>query len=292
MSRSTDRNLDELGLDDDDPLFITASGIPVRHSDVDVLSLLTREPPDGKEKPEPAGKSSLHKLEASSGVPSSLAAIMPPPTPLSMSSMQIATTTALSRKSSKCEFQFPSSAAASTMSSSGNGSLSTSGIGVSSASQQAQMDMSSNNNRSSEAHSLCGDTSSVLSGSSSGIMASSGLGSSSGMGLPPTSSAVSKAADNPLLTSAGTLASVPPTSLACAPSSILSSTSSSGNAVKSLAANKDQIPPPSSLMFSVPSSGGPSHAMEQHQLLPPQPRQDADEPDILGGSIVSSSKDW
>jgi hypothetical protein len=70
LSRSTDRNLDNLGLDDleddddddlddeeddDDDLF------PVRTSD-EALSLLTREPPDGKEKPEPS-KTSLHKME-------------------------------------------------------------------------------------------------------------------------------------------------------------------------------------------------------------------------------------
>ena len=68
LSRSTDRNLDNLGLDDDeeeddlddeddddDDLF------PVRTSD-EALSLLTREPPDGKEKPEPS-KTSMHKME-------------------------------------------------------------------------------------------------------------------------------------------------------------------------------------------------------------------------------------
>jgi hypothetical protein len=111
LSRSTDRNLDNLGLDDDedeeddlddededdDDLF------PVRTSD-EALSLLTREPPDGKEKPEPI-KTSLHKMET------------------------------LSRKSSKCDL-IPSS-----------------GI--------------NNNNMggNSEAASICGDTSSVLSGS-------------------------------------------------------------------------------------------------------------------------------
>ena len=110
LSRSTDRNLDNLGLDDDedeeddlddededdDDLF------PVRTSD-EALSLLTREPPDGKEKPEPS-KTSMHKMET------------------------------LSRKSSKCDL-IPSSG--------GN----------------------NNNMGGSEAASICGDTSSVLSGS-------------------------------------------------------------------------------------------------------------------------------
>ena len=62
LSRSTDRNLDNLGLMDHNDgdceadggggLLLTASGIPVRASNLDMLSLLTREPPDGKEKPD------------------------------------------------------------------------------------------------------------------------------------------------------------------------------------------------------------------------------------------------
>ena len=51
MSRSTDRNLDNLGLiggnngvdhEDAGGLLLTASGIPVRASNLDMLSLLTR----------------------------------------------------------------------------------------------------------------------------------------------------------------------------------------------------------------------------------------------------------
>ena len=49
LSRSTDRNLDNLGLinnvdHEDGPggLLLTASGIPVRASNLDMLSLLTR----------------------------------------------------------------------------------------------------------------------------------------------------------------------------------------------------------------------------------------------------------
>ena len=41
----------------------SASGIPVRASNLDMLSLLTREPPDGKEKPEPACKAGAPKME-------------------------------------------------------------------------------------------------------------------------------------------------------------------------------------------------------------------------------------
>lgn len=118
LSRSTDRNLDNLGLDDeededddlddddedDDDLF------PVRTSD-EALSLLTREPPDGKEKPEPS-KTSMHKMET------------------------------LSRKSSKCDL----------MPSSGNGGINTNS-NIEAASCR------------SEATSICGETSSVLSGS-------------------------------------------------------------------------------------------------------------------------------
>jgi hypothetical protein len=142
MSRSTDRNLDNLGLDDDDEdeddidddeeddeeIFAD------RRSDPEALSLLTRseslvffhkllfniyfqsqisalrEPPDGKEKPEPI-KSSLHKLE---------------------------------RKSSKCDL-LPSSVGSSGGSGNG-GAIETS-------------------NCRSEATSLCGDNSSVLSSS-------------------------------------------------------------------------------------------------------------------------------
>jgi hypothetical protein len=120
LSRSTDRNLDNLGLDDDDDddddlddeeeddddLF------PVRTSD-EALSLLTREPPDGKEKPEPS-KTSLHKMET------------------------------LSRKSSKCDL------------------LPTSGNNSSSVGNNNNMEAASCR---SEAASICGDTSSVLSGS-------------------------------------------------------------------------------------------------------------------------------
>ena len=59
MSRSTDRNLDNLGLSDDDLLI---GGSSNRTSAEEMLTLLTREPPDGKEKPEPS-KSSLLKME-------------------------------------------------------------------------------------------------------------------------------------------------------------------------------------------------------------------------------------
>ena len=122
MSRSTDRNLDNIGLDDDGSLLLTTSGIPVRASDMDMLSLLTREPPDGKEKPEPAGKS--HKLESTAG-------------------------NTLSRKSSKCDL-FSSS-------------NSTSGIGTGS-SGSGSTAIQQGDSRS-EATSMCGDTASVLSGS-------------------------------------------------------------------------------------------------------------------------------
>ena len=59
LSRSTDRNLDNLGLSDDDLLM---GGSSNRTSAEEMLTLLTREPPDGKEKPEPS-KSSLLKME-------------------------------------------------------------------------------------------------------------------------------------------------------------------------------------------------------------------------------------
>lgn len=58
MTRSTDRNLDNLGLSDDDLLI----GSSNRTSAEEMLTLLTREPPDGKEKPEPS-KSSMLKME-------------------------------------------------------------------------------------------------------------------------------------------------------------------------------------------------------------------------------------
>ena len=56
--RFSDRNLDNLGMSDDDLLIGPSS----RTSAEEMLTLLTREPPDGKEKPEPS-KSSLLKLE-------------------------------------------------------------------------------------------------------------------------------------------------------------------------------------------------------------------------------------
>ena len=160
LSRSTDRNLDNLGLDDiGDPhdkyhplppphlphhnlLTINSAGIPIRGSnDVDVLSLLTREPPDGKEKPEPAtGKSSLHKLEAaSSGI------------------------NTLSRKSSKCDlFSSTTNGSDSNRSTSGLGSSITTGQLGSNGSSMAHQTSDSCR---SEATSLCGETSSVLSNS-------------------------------------------------------------------------------------------------------------------------------
>ena len=106
-----------------------------------MLSLLTREPPDGKEKPEPAtGKSSLHKLEAaSSGI------------------------NTLSRKSSKCDlFSSTTNGSDSNRSTSGLGSSITTGQLGSNGSSMAHQTSDSCR---SEATSLCGETSSVLSNS-------------------------------------------------------------------------------------------------------------------------------
>ena len=159
LSRSTDRNLDNLGLDDisdhhghplppphmphHNLLTINSAGIPIRGTtDVDVLSLLTREPPDGKEKPEPAtGKSSMHKLEAtsSSGI------------------------NTLSRKSSKCDL-FSTTTTGSNASTSGLGSAVTTGLGSTGSSLAHPSSVSADSCRS-EATSLCGETSSVLSSS-------------------------------------------------------------------------------------------------------------------------------
>jgi hypothetical protein len=61
MTRSTDRDLDSLGLSDEELLVTSASGVPMRSSD-EVLTLLTREPPDGKEKPEPSKSSKAETL--------------------------------------------------------------------------------------------------------------------------------------------------------------------------------------------------------------------------------------
>ena len=163
MSRSTDRNLDNLGLDDiadhhggihplppshlphHNLLTINSAGIPIREtSDVDVLSLLTREPPDGKEKPEPAaGKSSIHNLEAAatSGV------------------------NTLSRKSSKCDlFSSATNNSGSTGSTSGLGTSLNTALGSNGSSLAHHSSVTSDSCRS-EATSLCGDTSSVLSSS-------------------------------------------------------------------------------------------------------------------------------
>ena len=163
LSRSTDRNLENLGLDDlsdhhgnhhplppphmphHNLLTINSAGIPIRGStDVDVLSLLTREPPDGKEKPEPAtGKSSIHKLEAtsSSGI------------------------NTLSRKSSKCDlFSSATTGSGSNASTSGLGSSITTGLGSTGSSLAHPSSISADSCRS-EATSLCGETSSVLSSS-------------------------------------------------------------------------------------------------------------------------------
>ena len=173
LSRSTDRNLDNLGLDDiadyhgghhqlppphlphHNLLTINSAGIPIRGTnDVDVLSLLTREPPDGKEKPEPAtGKSSMHKLEAnSSGI------------------------NTLSRKSSKCDL-FSSTT-------NGSGSNSTSGLGSSITTGSSMAHPASDSCRS-EATSLCGETSSVLSNSTMNGGGVSKNDSNGGSMIPP-----------------------------------------------------------------------------------------------------------
>ena len=179
LSRSTDRNLDNLGLDDQTDwksdhhgghhplppphiphhnlLTINSAGIPIRGSnDVDVLSLLTREPPDGKEKPEPAtGKSSIHKLEAnSSGI------------------------NTLSRKSSKCDlFSSTTNGSGSNGSTSGLGSSVNTVLGSTGSSLAHPSSVSADSCRS-EATSLCGETSSVLSNSTmNGVKGDSNNGS-------------------------------------------------------------------------------------------------------------------
>ena len=113
LSRSTDRNLDNLGLSDEDLLLESN-----RTSAEEMLTLLTREPPDGKEKPEPS-KSTLLKMENT-----------------------------LSRKSSKCDLL-----------------ASNAGSGNNSSVIQQQQQQPQNDSRS-EAASVCGDNSSVLSGQS------------------------------------------------------------------------------------------------------------------------------
>ena len=120
LSRSTDRNLDNLGLSDEDLLLESN-----RTSAEEMLTLLTREPPDGKEKPEPS-KSTLLKMENT-----------------------------LSRKSSKCDLL------ASNAGSVGGGNNSS----VIQQQQQQQQQQPQNDSRS-EAASVCGDNSSVLSGQS------------------------------------------------------------------------------------------------------------------------------
>lgn len=126
MSRSTDRNLDNMGLSDDDLLI----GSSNRTSAEEMLTLLTREPPDGKEKPEPS-KSSLLKMET------------------------------LSRKSSKCDLL-------------SSNSSSNSPQVIQAQNQQPQSSVvTSVQDCRSEATSVCGETSSVLSGYSGAIVATS-----------------------------------------------------------------------------------------------------------------------
>lgn len=128
--------------------------ISVRTSD-EALSLLTREPPDGKEKPEPS-KTSLHKMET------------------------------LSRKSSKCDL-LPSSG--------GNNNNNMGGMDPSSCR--------------SEATSICGDTSSVLSGSTMvGMDRSKGDGKRDSL-----SSGVTNNKDSNSLFADGILPPPPPLSL-------------------------------------------------------------------------------
>ena len=122
LSRSTDRNLDNLGLSDEDLLLESN-----RTSAEEMLTLLTREPPDGKEKPEPS-KSTLLKMEHNT----------------------------LSRKSSKCDLL------ASNAGSVGGGNNSS----VIQQQQQQQQQQQPQNDSRSEAASVCGDNSSVLSGQS------------------------------------------------------------------------------------------------------------------------------
>ncbi|QQP53246.1 Uncharacterized protein FKW44_005656, partial [Caligus rogercresseyi] len=76
LSRSTDRNLDNLGLSEDE-LLLSSTTSPSNHSSGlagircsdEVLSLLIREPPDGKEKPEPASSKNNNKLAELSHAP-------------------------------------------------------------------------------------------------------------------------------------------------------------------------------------------------------------------------------
>ena len=84
LSRSTDRNLDNLGLMDHNDgdceadgggLLLTASGIPVRASNLDMLSLLTREPPDGKEKPDQPKSAAAAAAQAHKGYQESSSSI-------------------------------------------------------------------------------------------------------------------------------------------------------------------------------------------------------------------------
>ena len=187
LSRSTDRNLDNLGLDDQTDswksdhhgghhplppphiphhnlLTINSAGIPIRGTnDVDVLSLLTREPPDGKEKPEPAtGKSSIHKLEAnSSGI------------------------NTLSRKSSKCDlFSSTTNGSGSNGSTSGLGSSVNTVLGSTGSSLAHPPSVSAESCRS-EATSLCGETSSVLSNSTMNGVKSDSNNANGGNLIPP-----------------------------------------------------------------------------------------------------------
>ncbi|TRY68543.1 hypothetical protein TCAL_07253 [Tigriopus californicus] len=135
MSRSTDRNLDSLSDED----LLMQGGIPMRTSE-EMLTLLTREPPDGKEKPEPS-KTSLLKLEA------------------------------LSRKNSKCDLLDTS------IDGGNRPSLSSSTTPMQNPSNNGQ---TSSSECRSEAASLCGDTASVMSaGSTLTSAAMSGQGHNS-----------------------------------------------------------------------------------------------------------------
>ncbi len=156
MSRSTDRNLDNLGLSDDD-IFLPGGGSG-KASAEEVLTLLTREPPDGKEKPEPS-KSSLLKIEST-----------------------------LSRKSSKCDLL-----------SSANSSSNSPQVIQQQQQQQPQQPQQqpagSGQESRSEATSVCGDNSSVLSGlsgaipgSGHGVQPGGGAGTSGGSNKMDSSS--------------------------------------------------------------------------------------------------------
>jgi hypothetical protein len=133
MSRSTDRNLDNLGLSDDDLLI----GSSNRTSAEEMLTLLTREPPDGKEKPEPS-KSTLLKMET------------------------------LSRKSSKCDLLSSNSSSNSPQ------LIQQSQQGQQQQQLQQQQQQQQQDSRS-EATSVCGDNSSVLSGYSGAIHPQQGV---------------------------------------------------------------------------------------------------------------------